>query len=710
MAKAAKIQAQGIAKTFSTETGGLEAIADVSLDIADGEFVALVGPSGCGKSTLLNILAGFDRPDRGEVAFAGEPVTGPTRRGVLITQRGSVFPWLRVRENLRFAARGLPEAEVGERIARYIEMVGLRGFEDAWPHQLSGGMLQRVEFARALMAKPDVLFMDEPFGALDALTRLRMRGELLEILARDRHTCLLVTHDVEEALHLADRVVVFSPRPARIQAVIEVTAQQPRLMSHPAMVALRERVLHELGLSALDLLRESSAPRPDAGEVSRAPEDPVAPPGLSLRPAVAVGRGGPEAQESFDVVVLGGGPAGASAATLLARGGLKTLVLEREHFPRYRVGESLLPAAWDLFERLGVTAEVEAEGFTVKHGVAFRLPGMGQTLECHTSEYQEYFHRPYTFHVERDRFDEILLHHARDQGADVREGWTAKDVLFKGDTAAGVLAGPNGAEPRPILSRVVVDATGRNCLLSRKLGWRRPDPLLNTLAHFTQFEGGSRPPLGFAPRAPDAMPNSVATHFFGVPGGWVWYIPLRNDRVSVGAVVQARYDAGIRGDPQARFNHFIQACPEVSGWLAGARRVMDVETLSSISYLNDCFVGNGFVLVGDASMFLDPVFAAGVTMAMRSGIFAAETILEAFEANDLSAARLEPYEARIRLPMTRILKLVYHWYQLLDHPTTDHLFARACTTPADRERLIVLFSGGYERIDFESLLGVGAET
>lgn len=256
----AEISIRGLVRRYPTERGVVEAIAGVSLDVAHGEFVALVGPSGCGKSTLLNVLAGFDRPDEGTVTFAGQPVTGPTPRGILITQRGSVFPWLTVRENLRFPVRHLPEGEVEERIARYIEMIGLGGFEEAWPHELSGGMLQRVEFARALMARPEALFMDEPFGALDALTRIRMRTELLEILARDRHTCVLVTHDVEEALHLADRVVVFSPAPARIKAIVTVDSPHPRILSHPTMVALRERILHELGLGALDLIREGARP------------------------------------------------------------------------------------------------------------------------------------------------------------------------------------------------------------------------------------------------------------------------------------------------------------------------------------------------------------------------------------------------------------------------------------------------------------------
>jgi len=707
MAPRAKFEVAGISKSFPGETGPLLAIADVSLTVQEGEFVALVGPSGCGKSTLLNILGGFDKPDKGEVLVDGAPIPGPSRRGILITQRGSVFPWMTVRQNLQFATTGLPAAEVAARFAYYIDFVGLRGFEDGWPHQLSGGMLQRVEVARALMAKPDVLFMDEPFGALDALTRMRMRGELIEILARDRHTCLLVTHDVEEALHLADRIVVFSPRPAKVQAVFEVTVPHPRMLTHPALVRLKEQVLRELGLSTLDILRDGTAAHAPAAGRSATPEERIAPAELSVRPSTPMPRIGGDAVEQFDVVVVGGGPAGASTATVLAQAGLKVCVLEREHFPRFHVGESLLPAAWELYDRLGVTAEIEAEGFTVKQGISFGLPGQNDDLLLLISEYPDIFPRPYTHHVERARFDEILLHNARDKGAMVREGWTVRDVLFQGDRAVGVLAGPNGTEPRPILAPMVVDATGQSCLLARKLGWRRPDPALNKVSHYTHFEGGVRPGVG--PEEPEVRPGAQTTGVHTIEGGWLWYIPLRNNLVSVGAVLDARHDSGIRGSPQARFEHALQSSPRVSRWLAGARQTMEIQTISNISYLNDCFVGNGFAMVGDASMFVDPIFSAGVMMAMRSGVFAAEAIIECARVNDYSATRLEAYEARIRLPMSRIFKMIHNWYAILEKKEAGNLFLRAREIPHLRERLLVVLSGGYDRVDFESLLSEAGE-
>jgi ABC-type nitrate/sulfonate/bicarbonate transport system ATPase subunit len=279
----AKITVRNVSKQFTTARGGLQALDGIEFEVGEGEFVALVGPSGCGKSTLLNILAGFDRPDTGDALVDGQPVLLPSPKGVLISQRGSVFPWMTVQRNLVFGVKGLGEAERDTLSRHYIELVGLQGFEEAFPYELSGGMLQRVEVARALMTKPDVLYMDEPFGALDALTRLRMREELLRILRRDRHTCLLVTHDVEEALHLANRVLIVSPRPGRIQRTVEVDVPHPRYVSSLRLVALKELILTELGLTPdgdrveTPAVDETVGQRiEETGELSHAePRDPV---------------------------------------------------------------------------------------------------------------------------------------------------------------------------------------------------------------------------------------------------------------------------------------------------------------------------------------------------------------------------------------------------------------------------------------------------
>jgi ABC-type nitrate/sulfonate/bicarbonate transport system ATPase subunit len=239
-----KIVVDGISKRF----GGLSVVDQVSLEVGDGEFVAIVGPSGCGKSTLLNVIAGFERPDRGKIRIDDIVRNGPSRNGIMISQHGSVFPWLTVQENLMFALSGTRHSNHVERAQRYIEMVGLAGFEKAYAHELSGGMLKRVEIARALVVKPEILFMDEPFSALDALMSLKMQTELRRILEEERHTVLLITHDVEEAIFLADRILVLSPRPATIQSSFEVDLTHPRKLSDPRAQSLREAILKELGV------------------------------------------------------------------------------------------------------------------------------------------------------------------------------------------------------------------------------------------------------------------------------------------------------------------------------------------------------------------------------------------------------------------------------------------------------------------------------
>lgn len=248
--KNVKIDVRNIHKHFATDKGVLDVVDDISFSVRDGEFVAIVGPSGCGKSTLMGMMAGFTRPDRGSVLIDGVERRKPSARGILISQYGSVFPWLTVRENLTFGLEGYSRAEQESAAEHYAGIVGLKGFENSYPHELSGGMLKRAEIARALAVKPEVLYMDEPFSALDALMRLRMCNELLRILAKEKHTVMLITHDVEEAIHLADRIIVLSPRPTRIQATFEVPFAHPRKLSSPEAQALRVKILRELGVDS----------------------------------------------------------------------------------------------------------------------------------------------------------------------------------------------------------------------------------------------------------------------------------------------------------------------------------------------------------------------------------------------------------------------------------------------------------------------------
>jgi len=219
-----------VGKTFTVNGRSFEALRDVSLQMREGEFVAIVGSSGCGKSTLLRLLIGLEQADQGRIEIDGHAVRGVGADRGIVFQEHRLFPWLTVTQNvaLGIANEALGAEEKARRVQEHIELVGLGGFEQALPHQLSGGMSQRVAIARGLVASPRILLLDEPFGALDALTRRQMQAELLRIRERKNITMLLVTHDVDEAVFLADRVVVMAPRPGRVREVVEVGLPQPR--------------------------------------------------------------------------------------------------------------------------------------------------------------------------------------------------------------------------------------------------------------------------------------------------------------------------------------------------------------------------------------------------------------------------------------------------------------------------------------------------
>ncbi|WP_095154774.1 ABC transporter ATP-binding protein [Pseudomonas sp. Irchel 3E13] len=239
---------QQVSKRFAVSDGEVEALRDFNLDIREGEFVAIVGASGCGKSTLLRLLIGLDNDYQGQILIDGKRVSGIGSERGIVFQEHRLFPWLTVAENIELGLvnEALDATAKQQRVKDFIALVGLEAFSAAYPHQLSGGMAQRVAIARGLVASPRILLLDEPFGALDALTRQQMQDELLAIRERARITTLLVTHDVEEAIFLADRVVVLEPRPGRIKRVVEIDLPHPRERASLDFHRLREILLHEL--------------------------------------------------------------------------------------------------------------------------------------------------------------------------------------------------------------------------------------------------------------------------------------------------------------------------------------------------------------------------------------------------------------------------------------------------------------------------------
>ena len=244
-----KLRAEHIYMSFTRDGVSLPVLDDINLEVGKGEFLCLLGPSGCGKSTLLSTIAGFLSPTGGEVKIDGETVRGPDPRRIFVFQERGVFPWLTVEGNIGFGLFKLPRSERERRIAHYIKMVGLEGFEKSYPSELSGGMKQRLEVARALAVNPDMLFLDEPFGALDSITRLIMRGELLRIWEAERKTIIFVTHDIDEAVQLADRVAVMSARPGRVQQIVNIDIPHPRDINSARYLELRTGIFNQIGLA-----------------------------------------------------------------------------------------------------------------------------------------------------------------------------------------------------------------------------------------------------------------------------------------------------------------------------------------------------------------------------------------------------------------------------------------------------------------------------
>ncbi len=253
-----KLVVEAVSRTFPGVQGGepVRALEPTDLTVGDNDFVTILGPSGCGKSTLLRIVAGLDRPSSGQVLLDGRVVTGPGADRGMVFQSYTLFPWLTVRQNIGFGLRerGVPDSEIRIIVDGYIDKVGLRGFENHWPKQLSGGMQQRTAIARALANDPAILLLDEPFGALDNQTRALMQELLLGIWEREKKTVLFVTHDIEEAIFLASRVIVMSARPGRIKADIVVDLSYPRhytLKTSPAFSGLKARLTDEIRAEAV---------------------------------------------------------------------------------------------------------------------------------------------------------------------------------------------------------------------------------------------------------------------------------------------------------------------------------------------------------------------------------------------------------------------------------------------------------------------------
>ena len=250
--KAGTLDIRHLGKQYVVEGAPLQVLSDITLHIEPGEFVSIVGTSGCGKSTLLRLVVGLEEDYRGELLLDGQRIAGTSLDRGIVFQEHRLFPWLTVEDNIGLGLLNAPLTEGQKRmqVREHIELVGLQGFAKAWPHQLSGGMAQRVAIARALVNRPEILLLDEPFGALDAITRAHLQQELLRIWRAEGITTILVTHDVEEAVFLGDKVVVMEPRPGRIRRIVPVPLPHPRHRASRDFAEVKETVLAEFGAEA----------------------------------------------------------------------------------------------------------------------------------------------------------------------------------------------------------------------------------------------------------------------------------------------------------------------------------------------------------------------------------------------------------------------------------------------------------------------------
>jgi len=238
------LQIKDVRKWFNSEGKKLLVLDGISFDVKEGEFIGIVGPSGCGKTTLLRIIAGLEKQDEGEVLLRGKPIKGPGQDRAMVFQDYALFPWRNVIGNVLFGLeiRNIPKEEALEKANRFIKLVGLEGFERSYPHELSGGMRQRVALARALVCEPEILLMDEPLSALDAQTRNVMQSELVRIWSETKKTIIYVTHNIEEAVYMADRIVVLSKRPAKLLDLAEVKMERPRDRFSKEFIDLRAKI------------------------------------------------------------------------------------------------------------------------------------------------------------------------------------------------------------------------------------------------------------------------------------------------------------------------------------------------------------------------------------------------------------------------------------------------------------------------------------
>ena len=400
-------------------------------------------------------------------------------------------------------------------------------------------------------------------------------------------------------------------------------------------------------------------------------------------------------QDDCDVVIIGGGPAGATAATFLQRKGHRCVVLENSKFPRYHIGESLIPHTYGTLDRLGLLPKLRASHFPVKHSVRFVSPSGQETDPFYFSETIA-GDASRTWQVKRSEFDEMCLNHARENGVDVRMQTYSESVIFDdAGRALGVVAKPQGEQPREIRARVVIDASGRSTAIGSQLGLKTEVAGLNKAAVWSYFRGAKR----------RAGIDAGETTVFMIPQrGWFWYIPLPDDVVSIGVVASPDYLFTEDTDFETVYQREVARCGPLQELLVSAEREGRVYGLRRMAYRNRQTAGDGWVMVGDAAAFLDPIYSSGLFLAMASAELAADCIHEGLTSNDLSAKRLGAFSGTLWAGIDVIRRLIHAFY---DPNFSFHAFVQRY--PEQRAALIDCLVGDVVDRDMSEFLAALAE-
>jgi flavin-dependent dehydrogenase len=358
------------------------------------------------------------------------------------------------------------------------------------------------------------------------------------------------------------------------------------------------------------------------------------------------------ASRRHDVIVVGGGPGGSTIAGRLAQAGIRALVLEKERFPRFHLGESLLPMSLTIFDELGVTSKLDAR-FIRKHGARFVKGDSGEEVTFKFANAVREGH-PYAFHGPRADIDHVLLDHAAELGAEVRQGWTAERLVQEGDRVTGVVArSPDGAAEE-LVAPIVVDATGRDTLFSRKPGAKIKTPRLErSLAIFSHFDGCRRM----------SGDDEGDIRIVILKEGWFWVIPFRGDRTSVGIVLEPSLIAGATGDLDGILTQLSGSSPAMRDIMAGSRQVFPAQAVADFSYRVPRASGNGWLAVGDAGGFIDPLFSTGFHLAVKGADLAAHAVRDALSRGDVSRASWEVFEQRIKAATETYVGVVQAFYE-----------------------------------------------